>query len=121
MLSWVKHHFQHLRKWRDYAELVARAVSDLVPEAEVYVIGSVVEGKVTVYSDIDVLVVIPNKTLNSESRKDLVVEILERAIEYYGLPWDAPIEIHVADKNTLQDYLKHSRKPAREVTWIRIN
>ncbi len=101
MLSWVKYHFQHLRRWREYVEVVARAVRDLVPEAEIYVIGSVVEGKVTVYSDIDILVIIPNKTLNGESRKNLAVEILEKAIEHYGLPWDAPIEIHVADKNTL--------------------
>jgi predicted nucleotidyltransferase len=39
------------------------------PDAEVYVIGGVDEGRVTVLSDIGVLVAIPGRTLSSEERR----------------------------------------------------
>ncbi|AEE94966.1 DNA polymerase beta domain protein region [Acidianus hospitalis W1] len=45
-----------LRNWR---KLISNLSLD--EYSEVYVFGSVVEGKITGYSDIDVLVIIPNK------------------------------------------------------------
>lgn len=106
MLSWVRIHFQHLRRWRDYAERVARAARELVPGSRVYVVGGVAEGRVTVLSDIDVLVVVPRPRLGGGERRRLAVQILVRAIEAHGLPWDAPVEIHVAGTEEAQRYLR---------------
>jgi len=64
---------------------------------------------VTVLSDIDILVAVP-RTLGNEELKRLPADILLRAIEVYGLPWDAPVEVHVADARTLELYLKTFRK-----------
>jgi DNA polymerase sigma len=69
MSNWVKYHFEHLKRWREYAEKIAKAVKDLIPEAKVYVIGSIAENRTTIYSDIDILIAIPSKILDSETKK----------------------------------------------------
>ncbi len=102
MSSWVRFHFQHLRRWREYAEKVARAARELVPEARVYVIGSVAEGTYTVLSDIDILIVVPR----GKARRKLARDILLHAIDNHGLPWDAPVELHVVEEGKEQPYLK---------------
>jgi predicted nucleotidyltransferase len=58
----------------------------------------------TVYSDIDILVVVPAKTPSTEEKKQLLIQILERAIDLYQLLWDAPVEIHIADKMNVLQY-----------------
>jgi len=113
VLSWVRYHFEHLRRWWEYAERMVRAAKDLPPGAEVYVIGGVAEGKVTVLSDIDVLIAVPGRTLSSEELKRLLVDILLRAVDLYRLPWDAPVEVHVADARTLRLYGKTCRVAVR--------
>jgi len=84
MSSWVRYHFEHLRRWREYAEGICRAARDVLGRnVEVYVIGGVAEERTTVLSDIDILIVA--NTLPRD-RKGLYSEILERAIDAYGLP-----------------------------------
>lgn len=107
-LSWVRYHFNHLRRWREYAEKVARAVGDLAPGAKVFVIGSVAEGTPTIYSDIDILVVLDR--VDMETKKRLLVDILERAIDLYQLPWDAPVELHIVNREEAERYFRNARK-----------
>ena len=109
VLSWVRYRFEHLRRWWEYAERVARAAKDLPPGAEVYVIGGVAEGRVTVLSDIDALVAVPGGTPSSEELKRLPVDILLRAVDLYG----RPVEVHVADARTLKLYGKTCRVAVR--------
>jgi len=109
--SWVSHHFEHLRRWREYAEKVAKAARDVAGDVEVYVIGGVAEGRTTVLSDIDVLIVV--KRISAEEKKTLYVEILEKAIDEYGLPWDAPVELHIVDEDGAREYLRQARKSVR--------
>jgi hypothetical protein len=52
--SWVRSHFKHLRKWREYAVAVMKAARDLIPGARVYVVGGVAEDRTTVLSGIDI-------------------------------------------------------------------
>jgi len=56
--SWVRLHFEHLRRWREYAEKICSAVRSLGIGGEVYVVGGVAEGRTTVLSDIYLLVVV---------------------------------------------------------------
>ena len=69
----------------------------------VYVIGGVAEGRTTVLSDIDVLIVAKE---TPGDKKRLYVEILERAIDSYGLPWDAPVELHIVGEKDAERYMK---------------
>jgi predicted nucleotidyltransferase len=107
--SWVKYHFQHLRRWREYAEKVAEAAASIDPEAEVYVVGGVAEGRATVLSDIDVLVVLSKPQLSPAERRRLAVRILEEAIARNGLPWDAPVEVHVAGRMEARRLLERGK------------
>lgn len=111
MSSWVSYHFEHLRRWREYAEKVAKAARAVAGDVEVYVIGGVAEGRTTVLSDIDVLIVV--KRISAEEKKTLYVEILEKAIDEYGLPWDAPVELHIVDEDGAREYLRQARKSVR--------
>lgn len=106
MSSWVRHHLNHLRRWKEYAEIVAKAARDILGDVKVYVIGGVAEGRTTIYSDIDVLIVVRNERVN---RKRLCVEMLERAIDVYGLLWDAPVELHIVGEKEAEEYLKMGR------------
>lgn len=65
----VKHRFEHLRRWGEYAEEIAKAAKDMIPEVRVYVFGSIVEGKTAIYSDIGILVAIPSKKLSNEEKE----------------------------------------------------
>jgi len=103
VLSWVRYRFEHLRRWREYALKVAKAARDVLGDVRVYVIGGVAEGKTTVLSDIDILIVAENIP---RDKKRLYVEILERAIDAYGLPWDAPVELHIVEERDLERYMK---------------
>jgi predicted nucleotidyltransferase len=106
---WVRYHFQHLRRWRDYAEKVAAAAGSIDPRAEVYVIGGVAENRATVLSDIDVLVIVSKPRLEPREKKRLAVRILDEAIARHGLPWDAPVEVHVVGREEAARFLGRGR------------
>jgi len=107
--SWVSYHFKHLRRWREYAEKVSKAAKDLLGEVDVYVIGGVAENRTTIYSDIDVLIVVKGEKLGDE-RKKLRIEILERAMDKYGLPVGAPIELHIINEKQVKEYMSLTKK-----------
>jgi predicted nucleotidyltransferase len=101
-MFWVKYHIDHLRNWRKAVEAVARAVKDINREAKVYVIGGAAEGRLTIESDVDVVVCIPVGTNDRKLRK----EIMRRAIDVYGMPWDYPIELHLYEERECKEILK---------------
>ena len=105
MSSWVEYHFSHLRRWREYAEAIARAVRELAPRARIYVVGSVARGRYTVMSDIDILVVLPRDAGISDRRR-FAKEVLIVAMDRFGLPIDAPVEIHVVFEGEEGAYLR---------------
>jgi hypothetical protein len=91
--SWVRIRFEHLRRWREYAESVCKTAKNVLGEdVEAYVVGGVAEERTTVLSDIDILIVANTLPRNT---KGLYDEILGRAIDVYGLPWDAPVELYI--------------------------
>ncbi len=97
--SWVRFHFEHLRRWREYACIVAKAARMIVPGARVYVTGSVAAGTYTVLSDIDILVVVPKGLLRRGLSRDIMVKAMD-----IGLPWDAPVELHVVEEGEEKHY-----------------
>ena len=115
MSSWVKNHFEHLKRWREYAEKIAKAAKEVLGEAEIYVVGGVAEERTTIYSDIDILIIAGDERLRGD-RKTLYADILEKAIEAYGLPWDAPVELHIVNEKEAREYLRISKKAVKIVS-----
>ena len=113
-MYWVKYHLQHLRKWREAVKTIAKAVKDLNIKAEVYVIGGAAESRLTILSDIDVLICLEEE-LGTEDMWILRRRVLEVAMDKYGLPIDYPIELHVHDKKTCNKILQQ-RKTIRITT-----
>jgi predicted nucleotidyltransferase len=77
-------------KCLDLARQVKEIVQGFDPEAEVYLFGSAVKGKMTASSDIDILVV----TQRLEHKYDMMVAVYQRL--------DAPIELHVTDRKMFE-------------------
>jgi predicted nucleotidyltransferase len=66
-----------LRKWKEYGDRIAEAASHVLGECEVFTFGSVVEGRATGGSDVDILVV--SRNLPQGDRSHLKALIEERA------------------------------------------
>jgi len=90
-----------LLDWRRLAGLVARAVEEVLGEAEVYVFGSAVEGRLTANSDLDVAVIVPREMVRPPVRGRLLSAILDRA-EELGIPWWFPLELHLMTKEDME-------------------
>ena len=109
MSSWINYHLKYLKSWRSAVEKVRKAVEDLGLNAEVYVIGGVAENRVTILSDIDVLVCLDRENLGRKEVSEIRRKILFTAIDKYGLPWDYPVEIHVITKNQCKEFLNNRK------------
>ncbi len=93
-----------LREWREWVRRIARVARELIPDAEVYVIGSIIRGDYTGGSDVDVLIVSPNapKTLLSRAKVKVLIE------ERLNLPHYHPFEIHVLRPEEAEAYLRRA-------------
>ena len=85
--------FKNLQK---YLKTLVRVVKELDEGAEVYLFGSVAEGKHTLSSDIDVLVV------TNQPPSKVLATLWESGIK-------DPFEIHVITKNMLETYRKRAK------------
>ncbi len=93
-----------LKNWRKWVEKIAQEAAELLPDAKVYVVGSVARGDYVASSDVDVLVVsdrVPEKPAD-RSRIKLIIE------EKLNLPPHHPFEIHLLTKTEAKHYLKRS-------------
>jgi len=93
-MFWVKYHLNHLRNWRRAVNAVAEALDDLEVDAELYVIGGAAENRLTVLSDIDLLLCV-KETYERSGLGRLRRRLLALAMDKYGLPLDYPIELHI--------------------------
>ena len=107
-MSWAKYHLEHLRRWREAVEAIAKAVRDLGVKAELYVIGGAAESRLTILSDIDVLLCL-KEGLRPEDLWALRRKVLEVAMDRYGLPMDYPVELHIWDKKTCGKTLRRGK------------
>ncbi len=84
-----------LRKYREIAEKVKEAAREIAGDAKVYVFGSVLTGRYTAASDIDILIVV---NIGKEEATLLKAEIYKTV--------DAPVEIHVATQEQFERWYK---------------
>ena len=99
---------------REAVKAVARAVQDLDPLAEVYIVGGAAEDRLTVVSDVDVLIV-TDRTLDSKSLNEFRRAIYMRAVDIYNFPWDYPVEIHIMTREEFSETFVNRGKKALKV------
>lgn len=110
LLLWV---YRRLLQWPRYVPAVWRAARDLLGEdVEVYVAGGAAEGRLTVLSDIDVVIVSPRVPREGRERVRLTLEIRDAAVTRYGLPWDYPVDLHLY---TPEEWVEARRRYGRLV------
>ncbi len=101
-----------LKEWREWIPLIVRSVKETLGEdAEVFIFGSVVEGRLTAASDVDVLVAsnnVPDDFLEAEELKSRIERLA-------GLPPRHPFELHLVTRRQASHYLKRLR-----VSYVRV-
>lgn len=107
-MYWARHHLNHLKNWRGAVEAVAKAAKGLGLEIDMYVVGGAAEDRLTVRSDVDVLVCV--NAVSGGELGELRRRILIEAMDRHGLPWDYPIELHIIPKGECGVALKRFRK-----------
>ena len=83
-----------LRKWREVVEKVSDLIKEMYPEVEIYLIGGAAEGRLTILSDIDMVIVIRNKQIDRAEMLANIWEAMEKI-----LPMWYPIEIHILTRD----------------------
>ena len=88
--------FRRLKRWREYVPAVAKAAKDLLgPQTRVYVVGGAAEDRLTISSDVDVLIISPKVPRDGRGKLRLALNIREVAVDRYGLPWNYPVDLHL--------------------------
>jgi len=99
-----------LLKWREVVPELVKIIKELLPEAEVYLVGSVARGDYDAWSDVDLLVV-TERELSREERVKLRAGLWEEA-ERRELPWGFPWQLHFAKKGEEAGYPERRRRLA---------
>lgn len=94
-----------LKEWMKYVEVIAKAFREVLPDARIYVFGSVVSGRVVGSSDVDVLVVTGQLPMSHLERAKIKALVEEKC----GLPHYHPFEIHLTTEEEAKPYLKRAR------------
>jgi len=95
-----------LKEWKTWIRKIAETVKELVPNVQVYVIGSVVRGDYVAGSDVDILVISPDIPEKMIKRGKIKAKIEEKL----NLPYYHPFEIHVLRPEEAESYLKKAGK-----------
>jgi len=94
--------FRELLKWRHYLKYLIEASEKVLGEnAEIYVFGSAIEGKLTADSDVDVAIVLP-QVPSSGAERAKVIDRIFRYMEERGVPWWYPFEIHLVTREEME-------------------
>jgi predicted nucleotidyltransferase len=89
-----------LKRWRKLATIIAKACEDVLGKdcQGVYVVGGAAENRLTVLSDIDVVVIVDKMVFKNV---DTIIAIKRRA-EQLGLPVEAPIDLKILTREELR-------------------
>ncbi|RLF23218.1 MAG: DNA polymerase subunit beta [Thermoprotei archaeon] len=95
-----------ITSWRKWARRIADEVKDILQDAEVYVIGSVVRGDYTGGSDVDILIISSQASQRARERAKLKVIIEEKL----GLPYYHPFELDMLRHEEAEVYLRRAKE-----------
>ncbi len=91
-----------IKNYRRYLPAIKRACEEVFGECELYVFGSVLTGKFTAGSDVDILIKVKNAPKSLREKAELEVKIEELA----GLPYYHPFEFHIVDEKIFRRYVE---------------
>ena len=91
-----------IKGWRAYMPKLVEAIKTLMPDARIYLFGSIVKRKAVAGSDIDVLIISKSMPKSNIERSRIKIKIEELS----KLPWHHPFEIHLADEEEAKWYFK---------------
>ena len=97
---------EHLKNYRKIAKKIKEIARKRCGSARVIVFGSVVEGRITALSDIDVLIICD---LDKEQRIRLRTEIIKE------LGYDVPVELHIASEEEFRRWYRRFLDAFEEV------
>ncbi|GAB6148820.1 nucleotidyltransferase domain-containing protein [Stetteria hydrogenophila] len=105
--GWARHALERysiLKNWRRHVGFITEACKDVLGNEclHVYVVGGVAEGRITVLSDIDVVITVNDPGLKSI---DTVLSVKRRAREL-GLEDDVPIDLKILEEKEFQELVK---------------
>ncbi len=95
-----------LREWRTWVQRIAKVAKELLPDTQVYVIGSTIRGDYVGGSDVDILIIsqeIPRKAVEIAEIKAFIEEKL-------NLPPYHPFEIHLLTPQEAEPYLRRAKQ-----------
>ena len=95
--NYMLERYLKLLRWKEYLPLLKKAVEKALPEAEAYVYGSAVEGKLTAKSDIDVMLVL-NEVPKSPLERAKITARIREELEELGFYDHYLFEFHFVRK-----------------------
>ncbi len=90
---------EYLADYKNIALRVKEIIREIDPDSKVYVFGSVVKGKYTASSDIDILIV----TKNIKEKYQMKVKVYKEI--------EAPVELHITTPDKFYSWYKRFIEP----------
>jgi predicted nucleotidyltransferase len=100
-----------IKNYKRYLPAIKMACEHVFGECELYVFGSVLTGKFTAGSDVDLLIKIREAPKSLRERAELEARIEELA----GLPDYHPFEFHIVDEKGFERYVKLLKAELKKV------
>ncbi len=92
-----------VRKYKEWLPKIANAAREVLGDVDVYLFGSVAEGKAAVSSDIDIMIVTHREDIaRGRKRAEVIAEIEERV----GLPFVHPFEFHLMTEKEFRKWMR---------------
>jgi len=101
-----------IRDWRAWVSRMAEATKRVLPDAEVYVVGSAVRGDWVGSSDVDILIVSESIPEGMLKRAEIKIEVEDLT----KLPAVHPFEIHLVTPREAETYFRRAGKDTQRVT-----
>lgn len=106
-----KERYKLIKEHKKYLEPIKKATKELLPDAEAYIFGSALTGKLVAASDIDILIVTGKDFTNQRERAVIVIGIEDKV----GLPYVHPFEFHLL---TIEEYERFISTTKTEIKKI---
>ena len=101
-----------MRDYERWLSEIVKAWRDVIGDVKIYLSGSVAERKAVISSDIDVIVVSKNKSVErAMKRAELIAEIEERD----GLPFVHPFEFHLMSEDEFKTWKEIFKPKLRRI------
>ncbi|MEM2927346.1 MAG: nucleotidyltransferase domain-containing protein [Nitrososphaerota archaeon] len=91
-----KENAKYIRKYKEIGKKIKDFVLSKHPESRVYIFGSIIEGKATLASDIDILIVIDKISIEEKYKLKALIYMMVKA----------PIELHIVSEEEFTKWYK---------------